>query len=447
MPEPHPKLAEDTADLVVHNARVVTPSGSIDRGGLSVRNGRILAVADEQQIGAFIGESTEVLDAEGRILAPGLVNSHCHAGNSLFRGLVENLSLEAWLEQVWIAETAVLTPATTELGALLGLAENLLAGVTSVFDMFWFPEGAAEAATKLGMRVTTGGIFFDGEGIDGKPAARRTADARHFCETYEANPLVTPSLNPHGTYTVGPELLEKVARLADETGALVTIHAAETVREQQTIQERYGTSVIRHLNRLGLLGPKTVLAHCVHIDDEELALLASTRTTVAHNPVSNLKLGSGVAPVPRMLESGVRVTLGTDGPISGNDMDPWLGMRLAAILHKGAQMDPLLISARTAFDLATIRGAEALGLEAGSLEAGKLADFILLRTDRAHATPLFDPVSHLVFSAGRADVSDVFVGGQQVVRDGHLTRVDLPEVCKEVNAMAPLIAASLERES
>ena len=434
------------ADLVVHNARVVLPEGEI-HGGLTVGGSRILSVEAEDQLQDAIAMATTTLDAGGSILAPGLVNSHCHAGDSLFRGLVEGLSLESWLERVWVAETAILTPETTELGALLGLAENLLAGVTSVFDMFWYPESAAKAGRQLGMRVATGGLFFDGEGIDGKPAAAREDEAREFCQKYADDDLITPSLNPHGAYTVGPELLDSVAEIAQDTGALVTIHAAETQQEQKTIQEAYGTSVIRHLDNLGLLGERTVLAHCVHVDEEEIGLIADTRTAVAHNPVSNLKLGSGIAPIPQFLERGARVTLGTDGPISGNDMDPWLGMRLAAILHKGAQMDSTLISDRTTFGMATAEGADALGIDAGRLEPGRLADFILVRTDGPHAAPLFDATSHLVFSAGRADVSDVFVGGRQVVRDGKLTEVNLDSVTAAVHELAPRVAASLTQTS
>lgn len=430
-------------DLVVHGARVITPTGEIDSGGVAVRGDRLAIVAGDDELAPWRLEAAQVVDATGRLLAPGLVNTHCHAGDSLFRGLVENLSLEAWLEKVWIAESAILDPATTSLGATLGLAENLLAGVTSVFDMFWFPEAGAAAARQLGMRIATGGIFFDGLGIDGKTREVRLEEARAFCEEWYDEPLVTPSLNPHATYTVSPDLLEGVAHLAAETGALVTVHAAETMHEQTVVHERYGASVLEHLERLGLLGPSTVLAHCVHLEPGDLERLRSTGTTVAHNPVSNLKLGSGIAPVAEMLLQGVRVTLGTDGPISGNDMDPWLGLRLAAILHKGHTLNPTAISARQAFEMATLRGAEALRIEAGALEPGRLADFILIDLDGPHATPLFDAVHHLVFAAGRADVRDVFVGGRRVVENRRLANVDLDAVRHEVAALAPRVAATL----
>ncbi|MEM6703187.1 MAG: amidohydrolase family protein, partial [Acidobacteriota bacterium] len=285
-------------DLVLHGARVVAPAGDVDGGGIAVRDGRIVSVGPDAELAAWRSGANEVVDASGQLLAPGLVNTHCHAGDSLFRGLVENLSLEAWLEKVWIAESAILDPHTTSLGAQLGLAENLLAGVTSVFDMFWFPDTAAEAARQLGMRVATGGLFFDGVGIDGKEQAVRLDEARAFCETWQDEPLVTPSLNPHATYTVGPQQLEGVARLAEETGALVTVHAAETRQEQSTARERFDATVLQHLEAVGLLGPQTVLAHCVHLEPGDLEIIRATDSTVAHNPVSNLKLGSGIAPVP-----------------------------------------------------------------------------------------------------------------------------------------------------
>ncbi|MEM9406368.1 MAG: amidohydrolase [Acidobacteriota bacterium] len=435
---------EFDCDLVLHGARVVAPAGDVDGGGIAVRDGRIVSVGPDAELAAWRSGANEVVDASGQLLAPGLVNTHCHAGDSLFRGLVENLSLEAWLEKVWIAESAILDPHTTSLGAQLGLAENLLAGVTSVFDMFWFPDTAAEAARQLGMRVATGGLFFDGVGIDGKEQAVRLDEARAFCETWRDEPLVTPSLNPHATYTVGPQQLEGVARLAEETGALVTVHAAETRQEQSTARERFDATVLQHLEAVGLLGPQTVLAHCVHLEPGDLEIIRATDSTVAHNPVSNLKLGSGIAPVPEMLDAGVRVTLGTDGPISGNDMDPWLGLRLAAILHKGRTMNPTTVSARQAFDMATVRGAEAMRLDTGVLEAGRLADFILLDLDGPHATPLFDAVHHLVFAAGRADVRDVYVGGRRVVENRRLVHLDLDAVREEIGRLAPRIAATLE---
>lgn len=432
-------------DLIVTNAVVVTGDAAgtvVHEGAVGTRVGRVVAVGPAAEIGR---EAAEVVDARGAILMPGLVNTHCHAGDSLFRGLIEDLPLEPWLRLVWKAEGAILTPETVRLGATLGFAELLLAGVTTVMDMFWHPFEAVEAARAVGMRISTGGMFFDGPGVDGLDGPGRLAQAERFIQAFAGAEDVRAGCHPHGAYTVGPETLRQAGALAERHGVSFSIHAAETRAEQALVRVRHGRSVIRHLDHLGLLGPRTVLAHCVWLDAEEIAILARTGAAVAHNPVSNLKLASGIAPVPAMLAAGVRVTLGTDGAISGNDLDPWLALRLAATLHRGATGDAAAVTMRQAFRAATLDGAEALGMgdAVGSLEPGKWADMVLVDRGRAHAVPLFDPLTHLVFSAGRGDVRDVFVAGRRVVRDGALTRIDLAGTLAAVQALAPRIADSI----
>jgi 5-methylthioadenosine/S-adenosylhomocysteine deaminase len=244
---------------------------------------------------------------------------------------------------------------------------------------------------------------------------------------------------------VGPESLRAAGEIAARRGGLFCTHAAETEAEQATVAGRYGRSVIRHLDHLGLLDARTVLAHCVWLDDEEIAILARRGATVSHNPVSNLKLASGIARVPDLLAAGVRVTLGTDGAISGNDLDLWLALRLAATLHKGATRRADAVSPAQALRMVTRDAAAALGAadRLGSVEAGKLADLVLIDLARPHALPMFDPVTHLVYSCGKADVRHVFIGGRQVVRDGALTRIALADTLAEVAALAPRIAASV----
>jgi 5-methylthioadenosine/S-adenosylhomocysteine deaminase len=436
-------------DLVITNALVLAAdaAGTVIRdGAVAVKDGRIARIGTAAEIGADIGAGArEVIDAGGMILMPGLVNTHCHAADSLFRGLVEDLALEPWLRQVWKAEAAILDRDTVRLGATLGFAEQLLGGVTTVMDMFWHPRETVAAARDVGLRVATGGIFFDGPGVDGRTVPERTAEAAAFFDEFAAAPDVLPGCFPHGAYTVGPEGLAAAWRIAAERGGLFSTHAAETRAEQETVRARYGRSVIRHLDALGILDGRTVLAHCVWLDDEEIAILARTGATVAHNPVSNLKLASGIARVPEMLAAGVRVTVGTDGAISGNDLDMWMALRLAATLHRGARLDATAVTTGQALAMVTRDGAAALGAEdrLGSLEVGKLADMILVDVRRPHAVPLFDPATHIVFSTAKSDVRHVFVGGRQVVRDGTLTRIDVAEVLDRVTALAPRIAASL----
>jgi 5-methylthioadenosine/S-adenosylhomocysteine deaminase len=312
-------------------------------------------------------------------------------------------------------------------------------------DMYWHPRETVAAARAVGCRVATGGIFFDPPGIDGRDPTARAADAEAFFDEFGDTDDVLPGTFPHGAYTVGPESLQTAHAIAARRGGLFSTHAAETESEQTTVTARYGRSVIRHLDALGLLDARTVLAHCVWIDDEEIAILARSGATVAHNPVSNLTLASGIARVPDLLAAGVRVTLGTDGAISGNDIDMWLALRLAATLHKGASRRADAVSTTQALRMATLDAAVALGAgdRLGSIEPGKLADLVLIDLARPHALPMFDPLTHLVYSCSKADVRHVFVGGRQVVRDGALTGIALADTLAEVAALAPRIAASI----
>jgi 5-methylthioadenosine/S-adenosylhomocysteine deaminase len=435
-------------DLVVSNAIVVTCDAGgtvIADGGVAVENGRIVRVASSADLTPLAANAKRVVDGSGHILMPGIINTHCHAADSLFRGLVEDLALEPWLQTVWKAEGAILNPDTSRLGSVLGFAELLLSGVTTVMDMFWYPAETVRAARTVGIRVATGGIFFDPPGVTGHDLAGRIAAAEDFFDEFGASDDVFPSIMPHGAYTVAPENLRTAKSIAERHGALFSTHAAETKAEQADVTGRYGRSIIRHLDFLGLLDERTVLAHCVHLDDGEVEILARTRASVAHNPMSNLKLASGVARIPDMLDAGVNVTLGTDGAISGNDLDMWLALRLAATLHKGVSGRPEVVTTSQALTMLTTAGAKALGAadRIGSLEPGKFADMILVDLKRPHAVPVFDPVTHLVYSMAKSDVRHVFVGGEQVVRDGVLTRHDIGETIAAVEHLAPKIAASI----
>ena len=359
---------------------------------------------------------------------------------------MENLPLEEWLGRVWIAEKAILTPETTYLGSILGLAENLLSGATTVMDMFWYPEETASAAKKLGMRISTGGIFFDLPGIGGRCHEDYISEAHQFSQNHEADENVIPAILPHGSYTVSPENLTDAKRIADEYGIIFCTHAAETKAEQNDIKARYNNSVIRHLNEHKLLGENVVLAHCVHLDEKEISLIAKSKTNVVLNPMSNLKLGSGIAPVKEMKRAGINLTIGTDGAISGNDLDMWLAMRLTCGLAKGLNMEADALTAEQVLHMATINGAKALGKSEsiGSLEIGKCADIIMVDINNSHSIPLFDPITHLVFGAGRSDITDVFVSGKHIVKNKKITGIDIEKIYDQVRELAPQIKASLE---
>lgn len=436
-------------EFLVTNALIVTCDATHrirKNAAMRVSGNTITWIGDASQVPSQMqGETT--LDASGKILMPGLINMHAHCADSLFRGLVENLSLEDWLATLWKAQAVILpAPENCRLGAELGIAELLLGGTTTVMDNYWSPDQTFLAARDLGIRMASGGIFFDPPGMDGFGPDDRGAQAQELFDLYGANDEVFVGTMPHGTYTVGPKNVRQAIEIAKKNNGFFSVHAAETKAEQATIQARYQTSVIRHLQALGGLHSRSILAHCVHLDDAEIDLIASAGAHVAHNPLSNLKLASGFAPVPEMLARGINVTLGTDGAISGNDLDMWLAMRLAATMHKAATQNPAAISAEQALHMATLNGARALGAEQtlGSIEVGKRADFQLVDITGPNAVPMFNPVSHLVFSASKSDVTDVFVSGKHLVQGRKLLHADLGEILARVTALQPEISAALE---
>ena len=436
-------------DILIKDALIVTCDGShsiIENGVMAVSQGKITALEQTDTSAAENLSAKKIVSANGNILMPGLINMHCHAADSLFRGLVENLPLEEWLGRVWIAEKAILTPETTYLGSILGLAENLLSGSTTVMDMFWYPDETVKAAKDLGMRISTGGIFFDLPGIGGRSHKGYISEANNFYQKHSSDDSVIPAVLPHGSYTVSPQNLSEAKSIADRHGMLFCTHAAETQAEQNDIKARYDNSVIRHLDKHKLLGETSVLAHCVHLDEKEISLLAQSKTNIVLNPMSNLKLGSGIAPVKAMHRAEINLTIGTDGAISGNDLDMWLAMRLTCGLAKGVNMEADALTAEQVLHMATINGAKALGKSntLGSLEIGKNADFILVDINNSHSIPLFDPITHLVFGAGRSDVTDVFVSGKHVVKNKKISGLDIEKIHEEVRQLAPSIKASLE---
>ena len=441
-------------NILINNAIIVTCDQShrvIEDGAMLVSDTKIIWLGPQCDLDAALikypAPNRITIDATGKILMPGLINMHAHCGDTLFRGLVEDLPLETWLETVWKAEAAILPDRENcRLGVEIGFAELLMGGTTTVMDMFWHPDITIETAINTGIRVAVGGIFFDFDGMDGGGPQNREADAVSLFQQFGEHENVMIGTLPHGTYTVGPQNIKIALQISRDQNGFFCTHAAETVAEQQTIKENYNTTVIRHLHELDALGPKTVLAHCVHVDDQEIDLLASTQTHVVHNPLSNLKLASGFAPIPKMIEKNINITLGTDGAISGNDMDMWLAMRLAATIHKAANNNPAAVSAQQALHMATLNGAKALNAEEklGSLEIGKSADFILIETKAPHAMPMFNPINHLVFSASKNDVCDVFVSGRQLMQNRKLTTMNLTDIHQKISSLQPTIAATLE---
>ncbi|MDE2944674.1 MAG: amidohydrolase [Gemmatimonadota bacterium] len=438
-------------DTLILGPLVVTMDAeerTLDAGAVAVRAGEIVAVGTREDLEGC--EAAETIDATGRLLMPGLVNAHTHLGDSLFRGLVEELPLEAWLERLWISEREFVSRESVELGARLSTAEMIRSGTTCALDMFWFPEAAADAAVGAGFRLVTGPIFFDFDGPDGVSVEERVATGERWLERYAQEPLVTPCVQPHSQLTVSPEGLRAARDLADRAGALFHTHCSETATEVRQTVERFGRTPAAHFDELGILDERTVLAHCVHLSDDDFARIRRAGAAVLHNPLSNLKLGSGIAPVARMLEEGIPVALGTDGPVSSNDLDMWTAMRFAGLLQRGVHMDPVITPALEIVRMATTVGAEALGLgdRVGRLAEGYRADLILIDLDRPHLTPMYDVYGHLVYTVGRDDIRSVMVDGRWVLRDRGLETIDEAAVLADMTDLASAIdrhAAALDR--
>lgn len=374
--------------------------------------------------------ATAVIDAEGGLLHPGLVNAHTHLAMTLFRGYADDRSLQDFLDRLLPAESRVLSADHVRIGSRLAHAELLRAGCTSALDMYWWPEVSLDESAGSGLRLHSGPIFIGFDGPDATPFDVRLDRAR---EAGSADWVFA-----HGTYTMDPGQLREVGALAAELGARFHIHAAENRAEVDDVRTRFGRTPIELLDDAGMLRSGTVLAHAVVLDDDEIARLAETGTAVAHCPSSNMKLASGVCRVPDLHAAGVVVGLGTDGPSSSNDLDMYAAMRAAALVHKGMRLDPTVLPATDVLRMATIDGARALGIDhlVGSIEVGKRADLVLLDAHSPSLTPVFDAHSTIVYAASRADVTDVWIDGRRVVEDRRCTTIDVAAAVREARAEA-----------
>lgn len=428
-----------SVDLLVRGGDVLTvDEGStvVRDGAVAVHEGRIVAVGAAGEL-AERYPARETIDAEGCLVLPGLVNAHTHLAMTLLRGRADDVTLQGFLERVLTWEAQLLAPKNVAAAVRLAVAESVRAGVTSALDMYWFHEAAETAAREAGWRLHTGPTFMDvPEPPDGLAYEERLAWARRDLEARgDARPGHRPVVFAHSAYTLSPAQLTEVFALAREFGALVHIHAAENATEVATVEVKHGRRPVELLDSLGLLGPDVLLAHAVDLTGREIAALARTGTAVAHCPVSNLKLGCGVAPVPRLLSAGVTVGLGTDGAVSSNSLDVLGAVRQAALVHK-AGGDPTAVGAEQAVRMATIEGARALGLgdQLGSLEVGKRADLIVVDLDAPHLRPAHDPWSTLAYAAHSADVRDTVVDGRVLMRGRELLTLDERAVLDDLAA-------------
>jgi 5-methylthioadenosine/S-adenosylhomocysteine deaminase len=443
-------LSAQTADWVWSARYVITEDAQhrvIPNGAVAVRGDRIVGVGTQAEIAARFPSGRRIA-SPASILAPGLIDTHTHAAMSLFRGIADDKKLQDWLNNyIFPAEAKNLTPDFVRWGTRLGCLEMLLGGTTTFTDMYYFEDVVAEVAKEAGMRGVLGETIIKFPVADNKTPA----DALRFTEKYltrfHDDPLVTPAVAPHALYTNSDETLRAARALANKYNAPLVIHLSETKQENDDILAARHMSPTKVLDSLGVFNGRTVAAHCVWVDEADMAILKARGVGIAHCPSSNMKLASGVAPVVRMLALDLPVGLGPDGPAgSNNDFNMFEEMDLAAKLQKVTTMNPEVLPASTALEMATIRGARALGMEKeiGSLEVGKLADMILVNVTHPNGVPMYDPISQMVYALKAEDVTDVMVNGKPVVRDGKILTLNQPEILQKAAEYRAKVSASLQ---
>jgi 5-methylthioadenosine/S-adenosylhomocysteine deaminase len=435
-------------DLLVRGGTVVTMDGTrrvIEDGAVAVRGGKIVAVGGSAEIERRFA-AREVIDATGRVVMPGLINGHTHVPMTLFRGLADDLDLNEWLTKyIFPAEAKNVTEEFVRAGARLGLAEMIRGGTTTYCDMYYFEDAIADETARAGMRGVLGETVIDFPVADNKTHEQAMAYVERFVAKWKNHKLITPAVAPHAPYTVSEEHLRNVREFSKRTGATVVIHVAETRKEVDDITRDHNASPVNYLARIGFLSDKVIAAHVVHVTGEEIGLLKQNGVGVVHNPQSNMKLASGVAPVPQYLRADVALGLGTDGAASNNDLSMWEEMDTAAKLHKLTTGDPKVVTALEALEMATIRGARALHLEreTGSLETGKRADLLVVDIDDLNQLPLYNVYSQLVYATKAADVRTVVVEGRVLMRDRKLLTLDEESIKRDARVWRERIARSL----
>jgi 5-methylthioadenosine/S-adenosylhomocysteine deaminase len=418
------------ADLIIKNGTILTMDSKnsiLENGFLSVRNDAIshMGTGDRPSI-----KADKIIDAKGGLVLPGLVNGHTHAAMTLFRGLADDLPLMQWLENYIFPAERNMDAEFVYTGTQLALAEMILSGTTTFCDMYLFEEEVAKAAKKAGVRCLAGEVLYDFPSPNYGSVENGLEYTESLIQKWRDDPIVSIAVEPHSLFTCSPELLMASNELALKHRVPLIIHVAETLNEVAEIKRKYAKTPIEHLDSLGLLGAHLIADHCVHLGQSEITKMAEHGVKVVHNPESNMKLASGIAPIPELIKQGVTVGLGTDGCASNNNLDLFSEMDTAAKLHKVHAMDPTAVDAVTVLRMATIEGARALGLQdiTGSLEIGKKADVIVIDTHKPHLTPMYNATSHLVYAASGNDVIHSVINGKLVMEDRKLLTLNLDEV-------------------
>ena len=432
-------MKPQSADILVTNGTVLTLDAGnteIINGAVAIAKDTITAVGPGDEFGEW--SVSRVIDANGGIIMPGLINSHTHAAMTCFRGLADDLQLMTWLNDHIFPAEAKLDEHKVFWGTLLACAEMIMSGTTCFCDMYLYEDAVARAAKEAGVRAVVGEVLYDFDSPNYGPIEKGFEYTQTLIDTWKGDPLVSIAVEPHSTYLCAPELLKRAFNLAQAFNLPLVIHLAESKSEVEQIKKRYGRTPVEHLAGLDVLAPNVLACHCVELTPNDITLLQRSDVKVAHNVESNMKLASGVAPIPCLLKEGICVGMGTDGCASNNDLDLFLEMDTVAKLHKAKTLDPTAMDARTVLRMATIQGARALGLNEsiGSLEKGKKADLIIIDTHKPHLTPMYNPVSHLVYAAMGSDVRTSIINGVIVMEEGHLKTINQKSVLNNIIRIA-----------
>jgi 5-methylthioadenosine/S-adenosylhomocysteine deaminase len=440
--------AKEHADTII-TGMVVTMDGQrhiYDDGAVVVTGDAIVAVGPRADLEAKY-ESRQSIDAKNKLVLPGFINGHTHVPMTLFRGLHDDVTLTDWLyKYIFPAEKKNVTESFVRWGTRLAAAEQIRSGVTTFADMYYFEDAVAEETKVAGMRGVLGETFIDFPAPDNKSEAAMLEYTEKFLQKWQGDPLIHAAVAPHSIYTCSQKTLQDASALARKYHAPILIHVAEMKKEWDDSEKQNGASPVQYLERIGVLGPDVVAAHCIFVDEADRKILAQHNVGCVHNPSSNMMIASGVAPVPEMRAAGIAVGLGTDGPAgSNNDLDLMEEIDLAAKLAKVTRMNPLALNAPSVVAMATIDGARALHMEKeiGSLEAGKKADLIVIGLDEPNAVPMYDVYSQIAYSLKGSDVETVMIGGRVVMRDRKLLTVDEQAAMAKAREYQKSVAASL----
>jgi 5-methylthioadenosine/S-adenosylhomocysteine deaminase len=440
-------------DLIVEGDYLVTMDDGMNvtrNGAVAVDEGVIVAIGPAGEINGEYS-ATERLDGNNRVVLPGLINGHSHAAMTLLRGVADDLELMTWLnDYIFPAEVEFVDAEFVRIGTELACWEMIRGGTTTFVDMYYHPDAIASVVESCGMRAYISATVIGQRSPDAEGAQDSITKGLEFISRWQGrNSRITPIFGPHANYTMNEEQLRATREAANEAGVPISIHLSESPFELQYSKDTYGATSIDFYESINFFDGLTIGAHVVWPTEEEIPILAERRVGVIHNPTSNMKIASGIAPVTAMLRAGVRVGLGTDGAASNNDLDMWEEMRLAAFLQKVDRMDPTVLSASMVLKMATSGGAEAIGLgdSIGSLETGKRADLIQVSFDDVHFVPTYDVISHLVYVADEQDVASTVVDGKVLMKDGEILTIDTERVRREAIELAARIKAALAEKN